>query len=543
MISEKIKENREKITNQIIDGLNKEGLKFIKRWNDNQTPRNGLNENTKYKGGNKLNLEITALYSDYKDPRWLTFKQAQAKGLTVKKGSKGVMCEKWIFSKKIKEIVNGKEVEKEIQLKSPYINTFTLFNGEQIEGLEPYIPPKPLEIRKYSDIIENLEKSSEVKILYEPQDRAYYSPMKDIIVLPEKEAFISEEWLISTLTHEMGHSTGHETRLNRFSNLENKTEYAEEELRVELASIYTGKELGVETNAKHFESHQSYINGWISLLKDDPDTIYRVVAEAEKISDRMMKNYESILEKSVDKSLDGYKKIYHENGALKTAVLKEIFGNNPVDGKRKTFYENGNIRSQETLTNGKRDKEYIEYNKLGEIQKVTKYEKNKKEIETEYRNGEKHGIETVYHEKGYIETPFFKGEIEGTLKKYNENKDLIEEENYMSNKMYSRIKIVNGLKKEQSIYYENGAIESITSFEKEKKEGEAISYYENGTIANKTEFKNGKRHGTEKKYDREGQLWETNNYKNGEYIIETKVNPLLKNLKNQKELKSKGQER
>ena len=113
----------------------------------------------------------------------------------------------------------------------------------------------------------------------------------------------------------------------------------------------------------------------------------------------------------------------------------------------------------------------------------------------------------------------------------------------MSNKMYSRIKIVNGLKKEQSIYYENGAIESITSFEKEKKEGEAISYYENGTIANKTEFKNGKRHGTEKKYDREGQLWETNNYKNGEYIIETKVNPLLKNLKNQKELKSKGQER
>lgn len=292
--NEIIQESRKKIVEKIIENMERGDLIFNKTWDSKMMmPQNPVSK-VNYLGGNRIRLIAETMDKGYKDPRWLTFKQAEANGWNVRKGEKGTLCEKWIFSKLEKGIdENGNTIEKEIKLDRPIANYFYVFNAEQIENI-----PK-LEINYYSkdeknEIIEDFINSSECKIKEVAQGKAFYNPIKDEIVLPSREAFKSQEDFLATAFHEMVHSTGHESRLNRENGMSSKfgsKEYAREELLAELGSVFLQSKLGVKLEGQHFDNHSAYLKSWIEILKNDPNELFRAAVQAEKATERLHERY------------------------------------------------------------------------------------------------------------------------------------------------------------------------------------------------------------------------------------------------------------
>lgn len=120
---------------------------------------------------------------------------------------------------------------------------------------------------------------------------ASYSPKSDLIRMPHRGAFIDTESYYSTLLHELAHWTGHSSRLDRFFSWSidtNSEAYAREELVAEIASMFITVETGIRQTQEHFENHVAYIDSWISLLKSDPNAIFKATQEAKKAVDFIM---------------------------------------------------------------------------------------------------------------------------------------------------------------------------------------------------------------------------------------------------------------
>jgi antirestriction protein ArdC len=112
-------------------------------------------------------------------------------------------------------------------------------------------------------------------------DKAYYSPSRDRIQMPERVAFGSDGDYMSVLLHECAHSTGHSSRLNRkFGERFGDPGYALEELRAEMASFDMCRRTGVPFNP---DDHVQYVNSWIEALQNDPREILRAAQDVEKI--------------------------------------------------------------------------------------------------------------------------------------------------------------------------------------------------------------------------------------------------------------------
>lgn len=99
---------------------------------------------------------------------------------------------------------------------------------------------------------------------------AYYRPQDDVVVLPPLRQFTSADHFYSTAFHELGHSTGHESRLNR-PIVFGSSDYSREELVAELTSAFICAELGLDNSL--IEDSASYVNGWLDLLNQDKRAI------------------------------------------------------------------------------------------------------------------------------------------------------------------------------------------------------------------------------------------------------------------------------
>ncbi|MBR8701051.1 MULTISPECIES: zincin-like metallopeptidase domain-containing protein [unclassified Fusobacterium] len=289
-----VMEDRKNLVNKLIENM-KKGY-FITRdklKGELLFPQNPVSD-VYYKGGNRLRLMLVSLNQEYKDPRWMTFNQAKEKGWTIKKGEHGVLCEKWIFTKKekVKDKETGEEKIQEVDLAKPIVNYFVVFNGSQIEGIPPYEKTAELSKSETIKLMENFIKTSKVPIKELAQDKAFYNVIKDEIVLPLRSAFKDDEAFMRTTLHEMCHSTGHPSRLNRdLMNTFGSEKYAREELVAELGSIFTESSLGIHLDAEHFNDHSNYLKSWIGALQKDYNELFRACANAEKASDFLLTNY------------------------------------------------------------------------------------------------------------------------------------------------------------------------------------------------------------------------------------------------------------
>ena len=304
-----IEENRKKIVDKLIKNMENGYIFSELMWNKNALlPKNAIT-GKKYKGINKLNLSFAAMENNYNDPRWLTFKKIKELGWKLSKESrgKGVLCEKWIWERKEKVIdektgkpeldIDGNEIIKVVELNKPIISYFYLFNASLIEGIEPYSNTiKDLEESKITNVADKFILSSECPIEEKLQEKAYYSPLDDKIVLPPRKYFKSDEAFLGTLLHEMSHSTGHEKRLNRnILNIFGSPKYALEELTAELSCVFLEAELGLNIDFTR-QDHINYFSSWIEALKNDANQLYKVANNASKACDRLLENYKNYIE-------------------------------------------------------------------------------------------------------------------------------------------------------------------------------------------------------------------------------------------------------
>ncbi len=285
----------EKIAKEIIDALEKGTAPWIKPWKGEDLSRmSPFNPITKkaYKGINFVNLSMKTMISG--DPRWLTYNQAKSIGGQVMQGEKGTTIVHWKFTEQVDKVdENGKKIigedgkpEKEtIKLEHPKRFFATVFNGSQVQGL----PPLDLDLENKQQLTdfspieaaEEIIKNSGANITHKDGNRAFYAPGRDQITLPHKEQFKSEMSYYATALHELGHWTGHESRLDRdLSNTFGSIGYAKEELRAEIASFMLSSQLGVDYDPTN---HYAYIDSWVQILEDTPKEIFQASADAGKI--------------------------------------------------------------------------------------------------------------------------------------------------------------------------------------------------------------------------------------------------------------------
>ena len=222
---------------------------------------------------------------------YATFNQIKKEGGKVKKGEKGYPV---VFFKPTvieTEDKNGEKVKKTV----PLLKYYTVFNiSEQVEGLE--VKHSKETVERHHEPLAELEtiktdylKRSGVEFYNLEQDKAYYSPADDSIVLPLVEQFDSIEEYYSTAFHEMAHSTGHSTRLNRLNKLAafGSDDYGKEELIAEITAAAVLNEAGIETE-KTIKNSAAYVQNWANAIKGDVKLIVHASSKAQKAFELIM---------------------------------------------------------------------------------------------------------------------------------------------------------------------------------------------------------------------------------------------------------------
>lgn len=319
----------DKVAEKIIEALENGTAPWVRPWKGaelNKIRPYNPTTNNPYKGINFVNLSIEQMNKGYNDPRWLTYKQAQALGANVRQGEKGTPIQYWQFTEEItvldenkKPILDqeGKPQKMTVELDNPKVFYSTVFNANQIDGL-----PK-LEIstenKKTFEVIEEAEKilkNSHAKITHQAGNKAYYLPSTDSITLPQREQFISEMEYYSTALHELGHWTGHSSRLNRdLTGSFGSESYAKEELRAEIGSYMLCSNLSLDFDPGN---HNAYIKSWVKNLEDQPNEIFKAASDAGKIMQYLQ-----------DLSIDRSKEITQE----KVLTQNDLEKNNEFDVK------------------------------------------------------------------------------------------------------------------------------------------------------------------------------------------------------------------
>lgn len=312
----KMNKVREQISQAFLESLKENELPWKKGWMT-ERPYNAVS-NTEYRGVNSFWLSCAAEQKGYSDPRWCTFKQAKDSGWKVKKGEHGTQVEFWsMYDTEMKKKLTIREsnlLKKELgedfyERVKPISSVYTVFNAEQMEGIPKrekiHEPVKSDELlQKRDTLIRNMG-----VVFQEGGDRAFYQPGDDSVTLPKMAQFRSVYDYMSVFLHESGHATGHESRLNRdLSGGFGSEKYAREELRAEIASVFTSQELGLgEMTAAHMDNHKAYIQSWIKVLEKEPQELFSAIREAEKISDYLIEKGEFFPEKQQGVELDKQK--------------------------------------------------------------------------------------------------------------------------------------------------------------------------------------------------------------------------------------------
>lgn len=248
-----------------------------------------------YRGGNALHLMATALQKGYQDPRWMTYKQAGEHGWQVRRGEKGTQIEFWDVrddgGRDSAGSTNSTDTSRPpaANAERPRLihRVYTVFNAAQIEAIPEYAPRQ----RTAFDVAQSGERilaASGAQITHDRAD-AFYDRRADAIHLPAKNAFKGAAGYYGTALHELAHWTGHPSRLNRATLNESyrfgDVNYAKEELRAELASVFLAAERGVPHDP---EQHAAYVGSWIKTLREDKNEIFRAAHDASAATDFLL---------------------------------------------------------------------------------------------------------------------------------------------------------------------------------------------------------------------------------------------------------------
>lgn len=300
---EKLTPQRKQLVDQVLANLEKGNLFWTQGWVAAGAPESAVT-GKKYRGINNLYLSLVAMAENYGDNRWATFRQMEEKGWTFKKDEEGhtlgkgksvsveyyEMRDKETKRRFDRSVLDGMtfDEQREYMDKNVYWlrKFYRVFNCSLMDG----VPAKEMPTIDVNDRIEKAEaildywNANESKIVY-GGSQAFYRPSTDEVRLPEREKFKSTQSFYDTAFHEIGHSTGHESRLSRdLSGGFGSQSYAMEELRAEIASIFMAQDLGIEPSEDRLQNNAAYIQSWKDEIKENPNALFTAIADADKIA-------------------------------------------------------------------------------------------------------------------------------------------------------------------------------------------------------------------------------------------------------------------
>lgn len=269
------------VTDHIIAELSKGNIPWRKPWNGQKA----INYVTRkeYRGINVLLLPYAGEY--------MTFKQVSDLGGKVKKGEKAFMVT--FFKMMVSEDTTTGETQQ-----VPILRYYNVFHISQTEGITSKCTPSDGKSDE-NEAIENAEKvinsyctrtSLNYKVV-EGNDGAFYRPSEDMVVMPHISQFISSSEYYSTAFHELTHSTGHKSRLNRHAEQKHfafgSKDYSKEELVAEIGSSMIMNTLDMEI-PQVFTNSVAYIQSWLKVLKNDVTFVVSAAGKAQKAADLIL---------------------------------------------------------------------------------------------------------------------------------------------------------------------------------------------------------------------------------------------------------------
>ena len=280
----------DEITDRIIAELEEGRLPWVQPWGGAGAQASlalpcNASTGRSYSGINVLILWDAVVQHGYPTQHWLTFRQAQSLGGTVRKGERGTAV---VYADRFtpeQEKDRARETGEETH-SIAFLKRFTVFNVAQCDGLPPETlqaapPPPPDMIEPQAEaLIRNTGIDFRIG-----GDRAFYVPALDYVQVPPPAAFfVPIDWHRTAL-HELGHASGHPLRLNRdFSGRFGSRAYAVEELVAEICAAFCCAALGIMPTVRHAD----YIGAWLEVLREDNRAIVRAASQASKAADWLL---------------------------------------------------------------------------------------------------------------------------------------------------------------------------------------------------------------------------------------------------------------
>lgn len=268
------------ITENIIKLLESGTVPWSKPWRAHRNFKSGHT----YRGLNIFILTSASERNGYKSLLWGTYQSLQQAGGQVKKGEKGhqIILWKWLLTKK------DPDDDDEKGKRVPILRYFTVFNIDQCDW-EEGTRPNETNGQHYTDekaqaIIDNMPNRPPIT---HAGTRAYYTPDDDAVTLPAPESFYTPQAYYGTAYHELGHATGHPTRLNReIKNGFGTEKYSKEELIAEMTAAMLAGHAGIVDDL--IDNSAAYIQSWLSVLKNDKKMVIHAAANAQKAADYIL---------------------------------------------------------------------------------------------------------------------------------------------------------------------------------------------------------------------------------------------------------------
>ena len=311
----------EKFTEMMVERMQSmKASDWRQGWTNGKGTMLGMPQNLSgrnYSGTNSFFLQMDTAMNAYRTPVYMTFMQAQKENLRIKKGAQSMPVIYWDLNIKdergkrvaesdYKQMSRGEQAKCEVR---PFLRAFSVFNVDQTNLEE-------VNKEKYDAIVDRFRgpqlrdtagmyENRALDRMFERQewicrvqndrivDGAYYSPARDMVIIPMKEQFnigknaeeIFKDGMeyYSSALHEMTHSTGTANRLNRDKGAKfGDAKYAKEELVAELTAAMVGNTLGFDKRI--LNNNAAYMDGWINALREEPKFIVSVMADVNKAS-------------------------------------------------------------------------------------------------------------------------------------------------------------------------------------------------------------------------------------------------------------------
>lgn len=301
-VNDKLAAFAQEIESRIIDMIKQGTAPWLKPWKCNSVPCNPIT-GTSYTGLNLLNLINTTIYAGYDKPEYITFNQAKELEGSIKKGERAsrILYHNLLEAKNPPKELDSRFIAIDDKVYRRVFSVHYVFNIDQCDRLNKdklaeyrekhgfSIANKPAKEFQDNALLEAILRNSKIQITHTHMDRACYCPANDVITLPHKEHFNSPAQYYSTALHELGHATGHQSRLNRdLSGGFGTPMYAKEELRAELYSFMQAMELRIDYD---LHNHASYVDSWINTLERDTKEIGRALKDCVKMVQYVKDNW------------------------------------------------------------------------------------------------------------------------------------------------------------------------------------------------------------------------------------------------------------